>query len=39
LLWLWIDDTLIIVLTIPWAIIQGLIGFLFLFIKEDTHVE
>ena len=35
LLCLWTDDLLIIVLTIPWAIIQGIIGFLFMFVKDD----
>lgn len=32
LLWLWQDDTLIIVLTIPWAIVQGVFSFIVLFV-------
>ena len=38
LLWYWTDDLLIIVLTIPWAIIQGLIGFLLMFVKDDSDI-
>lgn len=39
LLCLWQNDTLIIVLTIPWAIIQGIIGFLFMFVKDDIDAK
>jgi hypothetical protein len=39
LLWFWTNDLLIIVLTIPWAIIQGLISFLFMFVKDDSDIE
>jgi hypothetical protein len=39
LLCLWRDDLLIIVLAIPLAIIQGMIGFLFMFVKADTPSE
>lgn len=39
LLCLWRDNTLIIVLAIPWAIIQGIVGFLFMFVKGDFKAE
>lgn len=39
LLWLWRNDTLVIVLTLVWAIIQGLLGFIMMFVKEDINDE
>lgn len=39
LLWLWRGDPLVIVLAIPLAIIQGIIGFLFMFVKADDSSE